>query len=109
MATAMAGDWTFSPDGGAMVNVPDYAHLHFGWWLSGKDGGPYGFQTFAGSTGYGSGSSAVTAAMTGTATYRGAAAGLCSSMDVAGGQVTGARSGEFTADATLAQSHQCNR
>lgn len=85
MPTAMAGDWTFSPDGGAMVNVPDYAHLHFGWWLSGKDGGPYGFQTFAGSTGYGSGSSAVTAAMTGTATYRGAAAGLYASMDVAGG------------------------
>ena len=100
MATAMDGTWTFAPDSGAMVNVPDYAHLQFGWWLSGKDDGPYGFQTFAGSTGY-SGSGAVTAAMTGTATYRGAAAGLYASMDVAGGKVTGARAGEFTAAATL--------
>ena len=51
--------------------------------------------------GYGEGSGAVSAAMTGTATYRGAAAGVYATMDVAGGKVTGARAGEFTADATL--------
>lgn len=51
--------------------------------------------------GYGSGSGAVSAAMSGAATYRGAAAGIYASMDVAGGKVTGARAGEFTAEATL--------
>ena len=101
MAMAMGGDWTFAPGSGAMVNVPDYAHLQFGWWLNAGDDGSYGFQTFAGSTGYGDVSGAVSAAMTGTATYRGAAAGVYATMDVAGGKVTGARAGEFTADATL--------
>ena len=101
MATEMDGAWTFAPDSGAMVNVPDYAHLQFGWWLDARENGSYGFQTFAGSTGYGEGSGAVSAAMTGTATYRGAAAGVYATMDVAGGKVTGARAGEFTADATL--------
>ena len=101
MATEMGGAWTFAPDSGAMVNVPDYAHLQFGWWLNARGNGSYGFQTFAGSTGYAEGSGAVSAAMTGTATYRAAAAGVYATLDVAGGKVTGARAGEFTADATL--------
>ena len=101
MATAMGGDWTFAPDSEATVEVPDYAHLQFGWWLNAHEGGSYGFQTFAGSTGHAEGSGAVSAAMTGTATYRGAAAGVFATVDVAGGKVTGARAGEFTADATL--------
>ena len=101
MAMAMGGDWAFAPDSGAMVEVPDYAHLQFGWWLNAHEDGSYGFQSFAGSTGYGRGSGAVSAAMTGTATYRGAAAGVYATVDVAGGKVTGARAGEFTADATL--------
>ena len=99
--TAMGGAWSFAPDSGAMVEVPDYAHLQFGWWLNARENGSYGFQTFAGSTGYAGGSGAVSAAMTGTAAYRGAAAGVYAVLDVAGGKVTGARAGEFTADATL--------
>ena len=84
-----------------MVQVPDYDHLHFGWWLQEKDDGSRDFQTFAGGTGFTVGAGTVTAAMTGAATYRGAAAGVYASVDVAGGQVTGATEGEFTAEATL--------
>ena len=101
MPTAMGGAWAFAPDSGAMVEVPDYAHLQFGWWLNARENGSYDFQTFAGSTGHGEGSGAVSASMTGTATYRGAAAGVYAVMDVAGGKVTGGRAGEFAADATL--------
>ena len=100
-ATEMGGGWTFEPDGGAMVQVPDYDHLHFGWWLQEKEDGSRDFQTFAGGTGFTVGAGTVTAAMTGSATYRGAAAGVYASVDVAGGQVTGATEGEFTAEATL--------
>ena len=90
-----------SPTEGAMVQVPDYDHLHFGWWLQEKEDGSRDFQTFAGGTGFTPGAGTVTTAMTGSATYRGAAAGVYASMDVAGGQVTGATEGEFTAEATL--------
>ena len=100
-ATEMDGDWTFEPDEDAMVQVPDYEHLQFGWWLQEKDDGSRGFQTFAGGTGFTAGAGTVTAAMTGSATYRGAAAGVYASVDVAGGRVTGATEGEFTAEATL--------
>ena len=101
VATEMGGAWTFEPDEGAMVQIPDYEHLHFGWWLQEKADDSLGFQTFAGGTGFTVGAGAVTAAMTGSATYRGAAAGVYASVDAAGGRVTGATEGEFTAAATL--------
>ena len=101
VATAMGGAWTFAPAPGAMVNIPDYEHLHFGWWLNEEEDGSYGFQTFAGGVGFPAGAADVTAAMAGSATYRGAAAGVYATMDVSGGQVTRATSGEFTARATL--------
>ena len=100
-ATGMGGTWSFEPDVGAMVQVPDNDHLQFGWWLQEKDDGSRDFQTFAGGTGFTVGAGTVTAAMTGSATYRGAAAGVYASVDVAGGRVTGATEGEFTAEATL--------
>ena len=99
--TAMGGAWTFAPAPGAMVMVPDYDHLHFGWWLNEEEDGSYGFQTFAGGAGFPAGAADVTAAMAGSATYRGAAAGVYVTMDVSGGRVTRATSGEFTARATL--------
>ena len=99
--TAMGGAWTFVPAPGAMVMVPDYDHLYFGWWLNEEEDGSYGFQTFAGGVGFPAGAADVTAAMAGSATYRGAAAGVYVTMDVSGGQVTRATSGEFTARATL--------
>ena len=100
--TAMAGSWFFAPDNEAEVHVPDYDHLYFGWWLDGKDDGPYGFQSFAGAAGYAPETGTpVTVKMTGSATYRGAAAGVWATVDTAGGKVTSAASGEFTAKATL--------
>jgi len=98
--TAMGGDWVFAPDSTAMVQVPDYAHSYFGWWLN-EDEGSYGFQSFAGVSGFPGGAGNVEAAMEGSATYRGAAAGVWATVDVSGGQVTGAGSGEFTAEAVL--------
>ena len=99
--TTMVGNWIFAPDSVAMVQIPDYDHLHFGWWLREKEDGAYGFQTFADAGRFPDGAGNVTATMEGTATYRGAAAGVWAKMDVSGGQVTAASSGEFTAQAEL--------
>ena len=99
--TAMVGTWAFLPDSEAIVRIPDYEHLHFGWWLSEKEDGAYGFQTFAGAGRFPAGAGNVTLKMEGTATYRGAAAGRWAKMDVSGGRVTAASSGEFTAEAVL--------
>ena len=101
MPTAMLGTWKFAPDNGAMVSVPDYDHSYFGWWLNEVEDGDYGFQTFAGAEGFPAGSGTVTAAMEGTATYSGAAAGVWAQTTISGGQVTEASSGEFTAEAVL--------
>ena len=98
--TAMGGDWVFAPDSAAKVMIPDYEHLYFGWWLNETDG-EYGFQSFAGAAGFAAGSGNVEAAMEGTATYRGAAAGVWATVDSSGGRITDARAGEFTAEATL--------
>lgn len=83
--TAMGGAWTFAPAPGAMVTIPDYDHLHLGWWLNEEEDGAWGFQTFAGGVGFPAGAADVTAAMAGSATYRGAAAGVYVTMDVSGG------------------------
>ena len=98
--TAMGGDWVFAPDSTAMVLIPDYDHLYFGWWLNEADDA-WGFQSFAGAAGFAAGSGNVEAAMEGTATYRGAAAGVWATVDSSGGRITGADAGEFTAEATL--------
>ena len=98
--TAMAGDWFFAPDTAATVQVPDYDHLHFGWWLL-ETGDVRGFQSFAGAAGYAPGSGNVEAAMEGTATWRGGAAGMWTMVDTAGGRIADARTGEFTAEAVL--------
>ena len=101
MPTATGGTWAFAPDSGAMVQIPDYDHLYFGWWLNEEEGGAYGFQTFAGAVGFPAGAGSVTPAMEGTATYRGAAAGVWTQTTVSGGRVTEASNGEFTAQAVL--------
>ena len=98
--TAMGGVWVFAPDSTATVMIPDYDHLYFGWWLNEADDG-WGFQSFAGAAGFAAGSGNVEAAMEGTATYRGAAAGVWATVDSSGGRITGADAGEFTAEATL--------
>ena len=89
--TAMGGVWVFVQDAAAEVRVPDYDHLYFGWWLNGKDPGPYGFQSFAGAAGYAPATGTpVDIKMVGSATYRGAAAGLWATVDTSGGEVTSA-------------------
>ena len=98
--TAMDGGWIFAPDSTAMVQVPDYAHSHFGWWLN-EAGGAYGFQSFAGAAGFPTGTANVEPAMEGSATYRGPAAGVWATVEISGGQVTAASTGEFTAEAEL--------
>ena len=100
MPTAMGGTWAFAPDSGAMVQIPDYHHLYFGWWLNEKEDPTYGFQTFADGVGF-DGAANVTADMEGTATYRGAAAGVWAQTVISGGRVAEASSGEFTAEAML--------
>ena len=99
--TAMGGTWVFAPDSGAMVNIPDYDHLYFGWWLNEEQDAAYGFQTFAGGVGFDGAAGEVAADMEGTATYRGAAVGVWAQTVISGGQVTAASSGEFTAEAVL--------
>ena len=98
-ATAMGGAWIFAPDSGATVMIPDYEHLYFGWWLNETDDVAFRFQSFAGAADLPAGT--VTAAMQGSATYRGAAAGVWTTEEVSGGRVTAASSGAFTAEATL--------
>ena len=98
------GDWTFTFAAKAMVNVVDSDYLHFGWWVDAPamSDGKYAFQTFAGA-----GADAVAFAdnqingVEGTATYKGAAAGMYVTKDVTAGLVTGATAGGFTASATL--------
>ena len=98
--TAMGGTWTFMPAEDAMVNIPDYDYVYFGWWLN-ENNGSYGFQTFADAAGFSGNAGNVEAAMEGSATYRGAAAGIWTTLDISGGQVTRALGGEFTAQAVL--------
>ena len=98
--TAMGGDWVFAPDSAATVSIPDYDHLYFGWWLN-EAGEAWGFQSFAGAAGFAAGSGNVEAAMEGSATYRGAAAGVWATVDSSGGRIVGAEAGEFTAVAEL--------
>ena len=99
--TAMGGAWMFAPGSGAMVHIPDYDYLYFGWWLDASDEEAYGFQTFADAAGFSAGAGDVAAAMEGSATYRGAATGVWATVDSSGGRVTSARSGDFTAEAVL--------
>ena len=102
MPTAMGGAWAFAPDSDAMVMVPDYDHLYFGWWLNEEEDAAYGFQTFADAVGFPNGVGKVAPAMEGTATYRGAAVGVWVQTVISGGRITAASSGEFTAQAVLA-------
>ncbi len=101
--TAMSAGWVFTPDAGATSDQPDYDYLHYGFWLkkTTKDGETtYNeVETFAGSSTTASGS---VAAVVGTATYSGGAAGVyVHSVINPDGSEASATSGHFTADAEL--------
>ena len=93
------GGWTFEPDAGAMVKVPDRTYLYFGWWVRQNNDGPTHASAFYSSMGdnqHGEGNEANGSALTGTAKYMGVAAGkfAINYGDTANG-------GHFTADAML--------
>jgi len=97
------GPWVFTPDKNARVQVDDTEYMYFGWWARQTNpndiDGAWTFRTFHGSaTGGNRSTEAEIARLSGTATYKGVAAGyysffapLDSSSDY----------GEFTATATL--------
>ena len=107
--SALGGTWHFKPDENAMVSTPDNTYLYFGWWVSkNSDNEPTAASAFAGTVGgvMGAGTSIVHGwadesaadAITGSATYIGAAVGKYAYKDISGGTAHG---GHFTADAEL--------
>ena len=101
-ALTFVGTWTFTFAAKAMVNVVDSDYLHFGWWVDAPamSDGTYAFQTFAGANAVAFADGQINE-VEGTATYKGAAAGMYVTKDVTAGLVTGATAGGFTASATL--------
>ena len=100
----LTGDWTFTPGTGAMVHDPDDNYLYYGWWVS-KDheGMPTAASAFAGANGVDgnvltNAGDLTEAALTGSATYVGNAAGKFAMSNPLDG--TGS-AGHFTADAML--------
>ena len=99
--SGLAGEWTFTPDTGAMVSQPDANYLYYGWWVS-KDskGSPTAASAFAEVVGDvdGTGDTTAGSALTGSATYAGHAAGKFAMSNPLDGTGNG---GHFTADAEL--------
>ena len=96
---ALAGGtdgWIFVPDAGAMAARPDADYSWFGWWQRAA-GGSYAFAALHGGAGDEAADFADFAALQGTATYRGPAAGRYVLDPVPGA----AEAGDFTASATL--------
>ncbi len=94
-----SADWEFVPDPGAMVSVADGTYLYFGWWLHKDDMTPE-VDAFHGVTGTPTPIVAADfTALSGTATYKGEAAGKYAIDPVAPG--TYASGGHWTAKATL--------
>ena len=105
-AVSTDNDWAFIPAAGATTDQPDYDYYHYGFWLkrTADDDGVITYnevETFAGSSLDASGS---VAAVEGSATYEGGAAGVYvrevykSTTDPS---IDTATSGAFTADAEL--------
>ena len=91
------GDWKFVPAEGATVPEPDGEHQYFGWWLR-NTGGVYAVGAFHGGEGEATDEFANLAALQGTATYGGPAAGQFAIQREGGASEAGA----FEATATLA-------
>ena len=93
----LAGTWTFDPNDGAQVTIPDAGYVSFGWWLRKDDqGAPSHVEAFAVPVG-----NAVALAILpidGSATYTGKAAGKFAILDNPKGH---SNAGHFTADAEL--------
>ena len=95
----LSGTWTFTPVAGAMVSEADANYLYYGWWVS-KDheGMPTAASAFAGDEGLTAVADLDNAALSGSATYVGNAAGKFAMSNPLDGTGSG---GHFTADAML--------
>ena len=109
--SALGGTWWFKPDAGtnAMTHTPDADYLYYGWWVQkDKDGDPTAASAFTGTVGTapaGSGTPILLAdgaAITGSATYVGHAAGKFA-LDYSKSKLIDGASdgGHFTADVEL--------
>ncbi len=98
--TSLEGTWYFKPDAGAMVSQPDANYLYYGWWVNkDEDGEPKAASAFAGLVASNSGPLvSANIATTGSATYKGGAAGKFAMNNALDGTGSG---GHFTADAEL--------
>lgn len=94
---ALAGGWKFVPAPDAVVATADAEHQYFGWWLR-KTGNAYAVGVFHAGAGAAADEFADLAALQGTATYRGPAAGQFVIIP----QIGSASAGAFTAAAELA-------
>ena len=98
--SALGGEWHFKPNTGATVRQPDPNYLYYGWWIhKDHEDDPLAASAFTGVNGA---IAALTddpaAAVTGSATYSGNAAGKYAIDNVLDGTGHG---GHFTADANL--------
>lgn len=94
---ALAGGWKFVPAVDAVVATADAEYQYFGWWLR-KTGNAYAVGVFHAGAGAAADEFADLAALQGTATYRGPAAGQFVIIP----QIGSASAGAFTASAELA-------
>ena len=100
----MEGTWTFKPDAGEKVSIPDSDFLEYGFWLAKtvEDGETTytDVSVFAAPQGYGDWENTTGVdTIDGTATYAGDAAGVYVHDSL--GATTGSTTGTFTADVSL--------
>ena len=93
----LGGAWTFDPDDGASVIIPDPGYVSFGWWLR-KDnqGAPSHVEAFFDAVG--DATAETTIPVAGSAEYNGKAVGKFAILDNPKGE---SNAGHFTADAKL--------
>ena len=94
-----AGAWTFNPDSEQDAEVPDGDYAYFGWWLRIGADGAWDVDAFHGVEGLLPVDANPDPALTGSATYKGQAAGKAAINPQLPGEAL--MGGAFTADATL--------
>ncbi|MCY3596419.1 MAG: hypothetical protein OXG71_03155, partial [Rhodospirillales bacterium] len=107
MITGMSAGWVFTPAEGATSDQPDYAYLHYGFWLKQTEDADgvvtYNeVETFAGAA-LDKSSISNGGAITGSASYSGGATGVYVRhiYSEGGGKIASSTSGHFSADASL--------
>ena len=93
-----ADTWTFLPELGSTAWQNDQESMNFGWWLQEptNPNGAYTFEYYANGTNY-----IAAGTPSGTATYKGRAAGRYVDQTIDDSGVTGGTAGQFTAAASL--------